>query len=187
MSLKGLTPADQFNIIILNNSAVVSIPPAGGPSVPFSPTKTTKVEITKPSMSVMEIKGLPCRYEPGKLYKVITETVMFFTTGPVISRWPDQWYADDAIMLEGNVLMFLGIIRYDLNSEINEAYSKSIYALKFLHEEKVVQYPILSLLIADNMDFISEGEGLVELHKEEHNRKIRSNLLVVLKDNLEPV
>jgi hypothetical protein len=103
-----------------------------------------------------------------------------------LPNWLDEWYAEDAPQKEGSILLFLGVLRYDLRTQSTDGI-KSIYSLQFLSDEKVVQYPILKLISGDSLGFLQEGEGLVDTAQEYHRRKIEGSLMTVLQEELTPL
>ena len=185
----SISPAYQFNIILLNSSAITSCNSITG-ETEIDLGVASKIEITRPSMRIIEISNIPCLYKTGALYKVKSGEVIFFVTptGHIktfidLPQCLDEWYAEDVPQKEGSILLFLGVLRYDLRSGSLKD-NKSIYTLQFLSDEKIVQYPILKLISTDSSSFMTEGEGLVDTAKKLHKKKIEGSLMTVLQEEL---
>lgn len=155
----GLTTADQFNILLFHTSFAEK----EWNSMVDSDAEVTKtVHITSPSITIEDVLiDFPCRFEVGQIYTVNTEELTFFTTEGAIRLWPEEWYAKDIICKKNDLLLFLGVARYDI---VNSVTSKrnAIFVLNFLWNELVIQYPVFHHLknfssVAEFADYQKEN------------------------------
>jgi hypothetical protein len=180
----GITNADLFNIVLFHASYVeeelnhVMVSKNVKSSEQESSEDETKIiNIVTPVISCSNCSGLnfQSKFETGKLYKVATETVSFFTISETNHQNPDEWHAVDVFLEPGSIVLFLDIVKYEFcNAFTNRKHD--VYVLRFLHKESIVQYPVFqhSYNIADD---IQRAFSL---------KAVKSMLLTALADKLFP-
>lgn len=156
---QGLTAADQFNILLFHTSYAEK----EWNSIVSSDTEATKtVHVTSPIITAGNVEiNFPSRFEIGKLYRVKGDRVTFFTTDPCQKLWPEEWYAKDFFAMENDLLLFLGVIRYDILNTVTGK-RNAICVLSFLANETMVQYPMFhhTDFIVASPDFSFHVESL---------------------------
>lgn len=178
----GITPADQFNILLLHTSTSDDLTP--DEVGVFSGATDDHLNMTTPLVTVTPVlDDVPCRYEVGKLYQVAASHVVFFSAEQINKSWPEEWFAKDVYAGEGEVLMFLGVVRYDLINTKSQA-ARSMFALKFVYAETIVQYPIMRLMTIDPLGYPEVGEGLIDPRKKEEEQRAYNSLMHALSDEL---
>lgn len=179
----GITAADQFNIVLFHASYVEKewsfLMDAGIESSAYDAfdDKTKSVHIISPMISIKELPELKCAFERGRLYRISAETVTFFSTGEMNKQWPDEWHAVDVFLSENDVVLFLGIVQYELTNTITKRKS-DVYVLKFLHNETIIQYPIFQHTYKDFSEF---GENVRFAAQQE---KIEREMNTILADKM---
>jgi len=182
--VSGITPADQFNILLAHTSSDASPAPTNETAIS---AETTALPASPVISMTAVLDDIPCRFESGKLYQVVTDHVVFFSTGQIDkSLWPEEWFAKDVYAVEGDVVMFLGVVRYDLRN-VKQQTARSMFALKFIYGETIVQYPIMRLMTIDPLGYPEVGEGLINPQKKEEEQRARNSLMYALVDVLSPV
>jgi len=175
----GLTPGDQFNIMLFHTSFVEK---EWDNVVDCDDEATRTAHVVAPVISVTgPLSNLNCLYKVGGIYRVTSDYLLFFTTEDPTKLWPEEWYAKDFYLQEGDTLMFLGVVQYNIKNTINNK-ENCVYALKFLANEKLVQYPVFANLsyTLNFSDSLTKKQSIIK-------ESLESALMTALKESLELV
>lgn len=140
---------------------------------------TKTAHVVAPVITVTGPLNLPCLYKVGGIYRVTADHLLFFTTEDPARLWPEEWYAKDFYLTENDTLLFLGVMQYNIRNTVTNR-ENCVYALKFLANEKLVQYPVFA-----NMSYTLNFSDTLTRNQSIVKESLETALMTALKDSLE--